>query len=206
MKQIEQYEAADFTRDGLLRAKGKRKVFVVFSTFGEREGELIYDKIRLLREELGEYADGILVSHRRTGEGEDLTERRAREAWDGTRVLVCNGLEVPDMGSERGKGADMRRALYHVNRSWKGDSADRDVVVVFLDADVVPRYFGPHFVLGLSGAVLDGNDFARASFWRAMGPHQEVRGPAALLGHRPPVAEGNDRLPLPAFGRGRRDA
>jgi len=169
MERIEQYEAADFTRDGLLRAKGKRKVFVVFSTFGEREAELIHDKIRFLREQLGEFVDGILVSHRRTGEGEELTERRAREAWDGTRVLVCNGFEVPDMGAERGKGADMRRALYHINRSWKGGSPERDMVVVFLDADVVPRFFGAHFVMGLVGAVLDGNDFARASFWRALG-------------------------------------
>lgn len=169
MESLKQYEAADFKRDDLLRIKGKRKIFVVFSTFGEREAELIYDKIRVLREGLGDYADGILVSHRRTGEGEELTERRAREAWDGTEVLVCNDYPVPDMGEERGKGADMRRALYHINRTGKRDSSDRDVVVVFLDADVLPKYFGAHFVLGLSGAVLDGNDFARASFWRALG-------------------------------------
>jgi glucosyl-3-phosphoglycerate synthase len=41
--------------------------------------------------------------------------------------------------------------------------------VVFLDTDVVTEHFGSHFVLGLSGAVLSGFDFAKASFWRAMG-------------------------------------
>ena len=41
--------------------------------------------------------------------------------------------------------------------------------MVFLDADVVPRHFGVHFVTGLAGAVLKGYDFAKASFWREMG-------------------------------------
>ncbi len=169
MERMKHYDAADFNRKDLLHARGGRKVFVVFSTFGEREADLIYDKIVVLRRELADYIDGILVSHRRTGEAEELTERRAREAWDGVEVLVCNGFPVPDMGAERGKGADMRRALYHINNSWKKGASDSDVVVVFLDADVVPRYFGAHFVMGLSGAVLDGSDFARASFWRALG-------------------------------------
>jgi hypothetical protein len=169
MEQLKHCEAADFTRDHLLRAKGKRKIFVVFSTFGEREAELIHGKITLLKNELAGYIDGILVSHRRVAAGEELTERRAREAWDGTEILVCNDYPVPDMGDEQGKGADMRRALYHINKNHRGGGSDSDVVVVFLDADVVNRYFGAHFVLGLSGAVLNGSDFARASFWRAMG-------------------------------------
>ena len=40
---------------------------------------------------------------------------------------------------------------------------------MFLDSDVVPEYFGEHFVLGLAGAVLEGADFSKASFWREMG-------------------------------------
>ncbi|HOD14879.1 MAG TPA: hypothetical protein PK307_04275 [Spirochaetota bacterium] len=169
MERMVHYEAADFNRKDLLRAKGGRRVFVVFSTFGEREAGLIHDKIAVLKKELAGYIDGILVSHRRAGDTEEQTERRARDAWDRVEVLVCNGYAVPDMGDERGKGADMRRALYHINTSWKQGASARDVVVVFLDADVVPRYFGAHFVMALSGAVFDGNDFARASFWRALG-------------------------------------
>jgi len=166
---ISQYQSSDFSKDEMSRIKDGREVFVVFSTFGEREAGLIYDKIRLLRSELGDFIDGILVSHRRTAGAEELTERKAREAWAGAEVLVCNSFRVPDMDDEMGKGADMRRALYHVNTEWKNGAEARDIVVVFLDADVLPEYFGAHFVLALSGAVLAGHDFARASFWRKLG-------------------------------------
>jgi glucosyl-3-phosphoglycerate synthase len=169
MNEISLYESSDFSRDDLLRIKGGRKIIVVFSTFGEREAALIHDKIRLIRSELAACIDGILVSHRRAGSGEDATERRAREAWEKTEVLVCDSFRVPDMGDEKGKGADMRRALYHLNTELRGQADPRDIVVVFLDADVLPEYFGAHFVLALGGAVLGGHDFARASFWRALG-------------------------------------
>ncbi|MBN2158495.1 MAG: hypothetical protein JW807_03795 [Spirochaetes bacterium] len=166
MNRIEQYDSSEFTKEDLVRLKKGRRIFVVFSTFGDREALLVGEKVRLLREGLSEYIDSILVSHRRLSGGEELTERKAREAWSGVEVLVCNDCDVPDMGGERGKGADMRRALYHINIARSGSPAD---IVVFLDADVLPDYFGTHFVLGLSGAVLRGHDFARASFWRAMG-------------------------------------
>ena len=169
MKTITQYESSEFSLEDLEKIKGRRKIIVVFSTFGEREAALIHDKIRLLRDELGDYIDGILVSHRRAGEVEDETERRARDAWGGAEILICNANAVPDMGDEMGKGADMRRALYHINTTFAKGDDPRDVIVVFLDADVVPGYFGPHFVLALSGALLRGHDFARASFWREMG-------------------------------------
>jgi glucosyl-3-phosphoglycerate synthase len=84
-------------------------------------------------------------------------------------VVVAAGVQVPDMGKEQGKGADMRRCLFEINRRCKSADDRLGTVVVFLDADVLPEYFGPHFVFGLAGAVFDGNDFAKASFWRDMG-------------------------------------
>lgn len=169
MKTITQYESSEFTKEVLLELKGKRKIIVIFSTFGEREARLIFDKIRLLRSELGDYVDRILISHRRSGNSEDETERKAREAWEGSEVLVCNECRVPDMADEIGKGADMRRAVYHINNTGAKGTDPRETVLVFLDADVVPKYFGSHFVLALSGALLRGHDFARASFWRELG-------------------------------------
>ncbi len=169
MKTITRYDSSEFTKDNLLDLKGKRKIIIVFSTFGEREARLIFDKIRLLRSELGDYIDRILISHRRSGNSEDETERKAREAWEGSEVLVCNECSVPDMGDEVGKGADMRRAVYHVNNNAAKCGDPRETVLVFLDADVVTKYFGSHFVLALSGALLRGHDFARASFWRELG-------------------------------------
>jgi glucosyl-3-phosphoglycerate synthase len=169
MKTITQYECSEFTKDDLLALKGNRKIIVVFSTFGEREALLIYDKICLLRSELENFVDGILVSHRRSGNSEEETERKARDAWDGSEILICNDCRVPDMGDEMGKGADMRRAVFHINNTFAKDRDPREVALVFLDADVVPKYFGSHFVLALGGALLRGHDFARASFWRELG-------------------------------------
>ncbi len=169
MKTITQYECSEFRKEDLLKLKGNRKIIVVFSTFGEREARLIYDKIRLLRSELSDFIDGILVSHRRSGNTEEETERKAREAWDGSEILICNDCRVPDMGDEMGKGADMRRAVYHISGTAAKGLDPREVALVFLDADVVPNYFGSHFVLALGGALLRGHDFARASFWRELG-------------------------------------
>lgn len=169
MKKINYLEAKYFSIEKFLKEKKDKKVYVVFSTFGEREAELIYDKITLLKSEIGEAIDKIFLSHRRAGEAEELTEKKAIEADPGVDVLICNDYHVPDMGKEKGKGADMRRTLYYINTTYKKGSSEEDIIIVYLDADVVPEHFGPHFVLGLAGAVMEGQDFAKASFWRAMG-------------------------------------
>jgi hypothetical protein len=85
-----------------------------------------------------------------------------------TDLFLSSNTEVPDMGSEPGKGADMRRTLYRLNLE-EADSDPGKVIVIFLDADVVPEFFGSHFVTSLVGAVLKGSDFAKAGFWREMG-------------------------------------
>jgi glucosyl-3-phosphoglycerate synthase len=163
---IRKVEYSTYSVDYAASILGDRSIFVVFSTFGERESDLIYDKISLLRKEGEGLIKRIVLSHRRAGTRPERTEKRAREAWEGTDILICNDYPVPDMEKEKGKGADMRRALYHINRDLKGKEHD---VVLFLDADVVPEYFGTHFLTALAGAVLEGDDFAKASFWRAMG-------------------------------------
>lgn len=160
-------ESADYSLESIRSMKGDRPLFVIFSTFGEREADLIYDKISLLKNELGGVVDRFYLSHRRRGDAQERTEKMARQADEHCEILICNTFPVPDMDDERGKGADMRRTLYHINDQCS--SGPDEPVLVFLDADVVPEHFGSHFVLGLAGAVLEGNDFAKASFWRAMG-------------------------------------
>ncbi len=169
MQKIKSFDASEFPLNRDLKEKEWKKIYVVFSTIGEREAELIYEKITLLRNDLGDYIDKIFLSHRRETPREELTEKKARQADPDTDIIICNDLPVPDMGDEKGKGADMRRTLYYINSRYKGEINEKDIVVVFLDTDVVTEYFGSHFVLGLSGAVLSGFDFAKASFWRAMG-------------------------------------
>ncbi|MDY6933526.1 MAG: hypothetical protein SVZ03_04790 [Spirochaetota bacterium] len=170
MKDISFLNSSEFNIDRLLNLKGNRRIFAVFSTFGEREAQLVYDKISLLYSEANNFIDKIFLSHRRvTSDKIEQTEINAKRAHPDVEVLICNSMSVPDMGDERGKGADMRRLLYYVNRIYRGSTAENEIIIVFLDADVESRYFGTHFVLGLAGAIIEGFDFAKASFWRAMG-------------------------------------
>ncbi len=166
---ISKYTHTDFSIDELVKIKGNRKLFVVFSTFGEREADLVCHKIELLNTLPAGFIDRIILNHRRAGIEPDRTEAGVASLNCGADIIVANTLEVPDMGSEKGKGGDMRRSLYVINREFADGLSPRDVIVVFLDADVVPQYFGTHFVTALAGAVLRGADFAKAGFWRAMG-------------------------------------
>lgn len=166
MKAIDYLKATEFNDETVTALKGSKKLYVIFSTFGEREAELIYQKISLI--DTLQCVDAIFVSHRRVNDDkEELTETKAKQASKRAQVILCNTINVPDMGLEKGKGADMRRTLYYLITRYNADI--NNTVVVFLDADVLPQYFGTHFVLGLAGAVLRGYDFAKASFWRQMG-------------------------------------
>ena len=170
MNNITLFDSSEFNIERLLPLKGDKRIFVIFSTFGEREAELIYQKISLLKSGIGNFIDKIFLSHRRQNiDRIEQTEVYAKESDSNIEVLVCNSLFVPDMGDERGKGADMRRTLYNINKFHRGSCTEEDIIIVFLDADVLPEYFGIHFVLGLAGAVIEGFDFAKASFYRAMG-------------------------------------
>lgn len=169
MSKIDLFSVSDFDVKVLKKKKGSRKIFVVFSTFGEREAELIYDKIRLLRSGLGDLIDKIFLSHRRKGAHPELTEQKARKADPSCEIIVCNDIAVSDMGPESGKGADMRRALYVINREHAEGAGTDDILIIFLDADVVKEHFGSHFVYALAGPLLEGYDFSKASFWRKMG-------------------------------------
>lgn len=200
MAEIATCEASFFTAEKVSSLKGNKKLYVIFSTLGEREADLIHGKISLLGREAGGVIDGIFLSHRRLGGGEDLAEKRGREAWDGVTVVVNNSVAVPDMGKEKGKGADMRRCLYWINTRGKAGVPPEDIIVVFLDADVHAEYFGVHFALGLAGAVLSGNDFAKASFWRAMGRVKKYMAQPLYSAIEHPALEPLTRLSYPLSG------
>jgi hypothetical protein len=167
MKDFCERHFSEFNLESLTQIKGDRKVHVVFSTFGERESELIYEKISLLSRECPELIDSIVLSHRRMeNENRESTEEQALRANPDTHVLICNSYTVPDMGDEKGKGADMRRTLYYITKTFHPAHND---VILYLDADVLTEYFGIHFITALAGAVLEGADFAKSSFFREMG-------------------------------------
>lgn len=169
MKQIYKYNHSDFTIDKITELKGNKKIYVVFSTFGEREADLVIEKVGLLKKNTGVIIDRIIINHRRTGCETDKTESGISSVYDDVDIMVSNIASVPDMGSEKGKGADMRRTLFRLNMEYLCGVTPGDVVVVFLDADVIPEYFGAHFVTGLAGAVMKGADYAKGGFWREMG-------------------------------------
>ncbi len=64
MKSIVQLDSRDYSPGKISSLKKAREVCVVFSTFGEREADLIHHKIALLREEAGDLVDRIILSHR----------------------------------------------------------------------------------------------------------------------------------------------
>jgi len=169
MKNIIKYSHADFTPEELLKLKAERKIYVVFSTFGEREADLVIEKISVLKKLPFGVIDKIIINHRRAGETPDRTESGISSAYSDVDIFVSNDSSVPDMQKEKGKGADMRRTIYRINSEYLNGFAPESAVVVFLDADVLPEYFGAHFVTGLAGAVLRGADYAKGGFWRAMG-------------------------------------
>jgi hypothetical protein len=169
MKNIVKYNHSDFTFDEIIRLKNDKKILVVFSTFGDREADLITEKIDALKKLPDGVIDKIIVNHRRAGETSDETEALIAECHDDVDIMVSNNVSVPDMGNENGKGADMRRTIYRINTEYLKGMPTEDIIVIFLDADVLPEFFGPHFVLCLAGGVLKGADYAKGGFWREMG-------------------------------------
>lgn len=169
MKKIMKYSHADFTAEEILKLKNNKKIFAVFSTFGEREADLVIDKTGVLKKLPNGIIDRIIINHRRTGENSDRTESGIASVYSDVDIMVSNNASVPDMQKEKGKGADMRRTVYRINREYLNGSSPEDAIVVFLDADVLPEYFAEYFLTALAGAVLKGADYAKGSFWREMG-------------------------------------
>jgi len=169
MSEIFKYSHTDFSCDELPDLKKGRKIYTVFSTFGERERDLVIEKIAVLKKLPPGIIDRIIINHRRTGNSPDRTETGISSLYKDVEIFISNDIKVPDMDAEKGKGADMRRTLYRINTMYTGVAAPENIVIVFLDSDVLPRFFGDHFVTALAGAVLRGADFAKAGFWREMG-------------------------------------
>ncbi len=169
MRKIYKYSHSDFNALELVGLKGDKKIYVVFSTFGEREADLVIEKIGVLKKNLPGMIDKIIINHRRAGDDFDRTESGISSAYKDVDIMISNTALVPDMKNEKGKGGDMRRTIYRINCEYLNGSSPDNTVVVFLDADVLPEYFGAHFVTGLAGAVFNGADYAKGGFWRAMG-------------------------------------
>jgi hypothetical protein len=108
--------------------------------------------------------DKIIINHRRAGENFDRTETGISSAYGDVDIMVSNTALVPDMKNEKGKGGDMRRTIYRINREYLNGSSLDNTVVVFLDADVLPEYFGTS---GECAGTL--NFFNTVSFWQMYG-------------------------------------
>jgi len=100
MKKIIKYNHNYFKPEELLEIKGDKKIYAVFSTFGEREADLVIDKISVLKKLPAGLIDRIIINHRRAGENFDRTESGISSAYKDADIMVSmrmyflNTLEI----------------------------------------------------------------------------------------------------------------
>lgn len=173
MSNVTRHDSSFFNTEKLKSIKQNNLIYVVFSTLGERETDLLKEKLLMLKPYLGNLIDKIFISHRRedniSSTENDSTLRIALEAIPEINIVDCASTELPDMNSESGKGADMRRTLYKIALENEKLHPDSDPVIVFLDSDTDINFFSLDYPISLACAVVAGKDFAKAGFWRKMG-------------------------------------
>jgi glucosyl-3-phosphoglycerate synthase len=172
MTDINLFDISAFPLDRLIKLKGDIAVIVVLPTLGERESDLIADKLAMLSSLTGSVVDHIFLAHRKLSPSSspDRTEQAASAAPCPVTVINCAEVTgIPDMDMEPGKGADMRRALFEISKMPDITESCADPVVVFLDSDSDNSFFSPDYAVSLACAVLSGFDFAKAGFWRRSG-------------------------------------
>lgn len=80
----------------------------------------------------------------------DLVRLTRRHSW--LRLFRARSWRPPDQPEQAwGKGAVMRALLYHLMQS--GEVTDSRAIIQFLDADIVPGYFNPNWLLGPVGTI-----------------------------------------------------
>lgn len=80
-----------------------------------------------------------------------LLELTRHRPW--LKLFQARQFPSPDQPPQiRGKGAVMRALLYHLVQS--GEVTDDRTIIQFIDADIVPSYFGSHWLAGPVGAIL----------------------------------------------------
>ncbi|MBM4283679.1 MAG: hypothetical protein FJ128_00300 [Deltaproteobacteria bacterium] len=142
-------------------------VFLAFPVSGPQEADNLGRLLEILRPLLGTLVDQVWVA----------SSSRDPGALGGLQKAVSN-LEIflapqhlpPDqVDVPLGKGAAMR-ALIHYLIVARGLRHPR-AVIQFLDADILPAYFHPHWVAGPVGAVLHFHklDAAKVVYWRPRG-------------------------------------
>lgn len=189
MTQIKLYNNTDFSAKEILSLKRQKKIYVIFTTLGDKEAEYIAEKINLFKSENNFIIDKIFLAHRRMGSEPDQTEFVIKNYSDVVELVICNNLHVPDMGTESGRGADLRRALYHINTKYVKDNNPDDFVIIYMAEDIISEFFDSDCILALAGAILSGSDFAKASFWRSMGRVKKyVAQPLLSLFNHPDLA------------------
>lgn len=197
---IEYFNLSDFTIDGLAAIKGSRKLVVVFPTRGSRDVQLLADKISRIKKDLGSIVDIVIVAHRRHSEEVDEIESMISSSFNCVDLLLCNNIDVADMGKESGKGADMRRAIYHINKNIYPDVAPEDVAVCFLDSDSSSDCFSADYVTAMATPVFRGYDIARAGFSRPRGRASRFAAQPLFSMVEHPMLEGLSRFSYPLSG------
>jgi len=161
--------AQGFPLDKLLPVKqaAAAPVLVAFPVAGPEESANLEKLLAILWPLVGPLVDQVWVACSNPDLG-DLA--RLPGIFPGLRLLpVSRRLPADQEKAPLGKGAAMRALLYHL--VVQQGLTDPRAVIQFLDADILPAYFHPGWVLGPVGAVLwfEEVEAAKVVYWRPQG-------------------------------------
>ena len=127
-------QASEWDLSRVMELKGSHRIAVVIPA--RNEEQTIASVVRIIRSNLGDLADDVIVMDSLSSDG---TAAIAADA--GAQVHSVADVR-PDLGVHAGKGEALWKSLF---------VTDADVLV-FIDADLTD--WGPHFVTGLVGPLL----------------------------------------------------
>lgn len=133
-----------------LRQVEPRPVYVAFPVKEAGEAATLGKLLPILAPLVPHGLDGVWLAFGGEEPGE-LQELIRQYHW--VRLFTARRFLPPDQPEQAwGKGAVMRALLYYLARS--GEVTDPRAIIQFIDADIVPRYFKPSWVLGAVGSIL----------------------------------------------------
>lgn len=165
------FDARDFPPDRVLEAKRGQRVSVCVPARNEEETIVGVVDTLIGLGHAGVIDEVVVIDDSSTDATADLARRAGAVVWESSSIL-------PGYSSGPGKGEAM----------WRGVHVTDGDIVAFCDADV--RQFGPAFVLGLVGPLLEQDDlgFVKAFYRRPFEGRSGEGGRVTELMARPLVA------------------
>lgn len=136
------------------KAKNKQNIILCFPAIKRENSKVLSYELEIAGSLLKKgFLDVVAVAY--DGDENDSIAKAAEKA--GALVVFTRTIGLPDMkkgaSGTRGKGTNMRKfAYFAVKNLFKGNLKNN--LVGFLDADISPKAFGSHYILGLFGPLV----------------------------------------------------